>query len=428
MRMNVLVLGSGGREHAIAWKLAQSSQLEGLFIAPGNAGTKNVGKNVAIDVNDFEAIAAFCIESNIRILVVGPEDPLVNGIHDYFAAREDLKSVTVIGPKKMGAQLEGSKEFSKEFMKRHNIPTAKYRSITKDNLEVGYDFLDSLKSPYVLKADGLAAGKGVLIIDDLNEAKKELKDMITSKKFGGAASKVVIEEFLTGIEMSCFIITDGKHFKVLPSAKDYKRIGENDTGLNTGGMGAISPVPFMNRDMDDKISNRIIIPTVKGLRAEGIEYQGFIFFGLINVKGEPYVIEYNCRLGDPETEVVMPRLKSDLLDLFEGIATDTLSECDVEHDLRTVSTVMMVSGGYPEAYEKGKQITVGAEEKDTVVFHAGTKTEGGKTVSAGGRVIAVSAYGKDIPSSLTKVYQMVDKVSYEGKYFRKDIGQDLIKN
>ena len=312
-------------------------------------------------------------------------------------------------------------------MKRHNIPTAKYRSITKDNLDTGYAFLDSLKSPYVLKADGLAAGKGVLIIDDLEEAKSELKDMIMSEKFGGAASKVVIEEFLDGIEMSCFIITDGKSYKVLPSAKDYKRIGDGDTGLNTGGMGAVSPVPFMNRDMESKISNRIVIPTVKGLRAEGIEYQGFIFFGLINVKGEPYVIEYNCRLGDPETEVVMPRLKSDLLDLFEGIASDTLSERDVEIDPRTVSTVMLVSGGYPEAYENGKTISIEPLEKDTVAFHAGTKTEAGKTVSAGGRVIAVSAYGKDIPSSVKKAYEMVDRISYEGMSFRKDIGQDLIK-
>ena len=426
--MNVLVLGSGGREHAIGWKIAQSSQLEHLYIAPGNAGTSSVGKNIDLSVDDFEGIAKFCLENTINVLVVGPEGPLVNGIHDYFAAREDLNSVTVIGPKKEAAQLEGSKDFSKEFMKRHNIPTAKYRTITKDNLDEGYAFLDKLKSPYVLKADGLAGGKGVLILDDLDETKKELKDMITSKKFGGAASKVVIEEFLDGIEMSCFIITDGKYYKTLPSAKDYKRIGEGDKGLNTGGMGAVSPVPFMNKGMEDKISNRIIIPTVKGLRAEGIEYQGFIFFGLINVKGEPYVIEYNCRMGDPETEVVMPRLKSDLLDLFEGIASGTLSERDVEEDARTVSTVMLVAGGYPEEYKKGDNIAIGEQDPNTVTFHAGTKREGGKTVTSGGRVIAVSGYGKDIPSSLKNAYAMVDKISFEGKNFRKDIGKDLIKN
>jgi phosphoribosylamine---glycine ligase len=424
--MNVLILGSGGREHAIAWKVAQSSSLNNLYIAPGNAGTSSVGTNIPLDVNDFDAVAKTCLENNINILVVGPEEPLVNGIFDYFTERKDLAKIAVIGPSKSGARLEGSKDFSKQFMQRHNIPTAKYATFDKNNLEEGYKFLDSLKPPYVLKADGLAAGKGVLIIDKLEQAKKELKSMIANQKFGKASAKVVIEEFLKGIEMSCFVITDGEHYKILPSAKDYKRIGEGDKGLNTGGMGAISPVAFMNHDMEDRIETRIIIPTIKGLKAEGIKYQGFIFFGLINVKGEPYVIEYNCRMGDPETEVVMPRIKSDLLDLFEGIATGTLSERDIEHDLRTVSTVMLVSGGYPEAYEKGKVITGLNSVSNAMVFHAGTKLDGGNVVTDGGRVIAVSAYGRDIPSAIEKSYEAAEKINFDKKYYRKDIGFDLI--
>lgn len=426
--MNVLVLGSGGREHAIAWKLAQSSQLEQLYIAPGNAGTKQVGKNVNLDVNDFDGIASFCVENNINIVVVGSEDPLVKGIANYFDEKEELKNITLIGPRKEAAILEGSKDFAKKFMLRHNIPTAKYLTVNQSNLDEGMAFLDELNPPYVLKADGLAAGKGVLIIEDKTKAKKELEDMVTSAKFNGAASKVVVEEFLKGAEMSCFVLTDGTHFKILPSAKDYKRIGEGDTGLNTGGMGAVSPIPFMTKDMDDKILNRIIIPTIKSLKSEGINYKGFIFFGLINVKGEPYVIEYNCRLGDPETEVVLPRLKSDLLDLFEGMATDTLSERDVEFDPRTVTTVMLVSEGYPKAYEKGKEITLPGKKEGVIPFHSGTKELMGKTVTDGGRVIAVSAYGKDIQTAANSAYEVAENIRFEGKYYRKDIGQDLILN
>ena len=426
--MNILVLGSGGREHAIAWKIAQSSFLDNLYIAPGNAGTSAVGTNLEVDVNDFDAVGKLCLEHHIKIVVVGPEEPLVNGIFDYFEETPELKGITIIGPSKAGARLEGSKDFSKQFMQRHNIPTAKYATFDKNTLEEGYKFLDSLKPPYVLKADGLAAGKGVLILDKLEHAKKELKSMIASQKFGKASAKVVIEEFLKGVEMSCFVITDGEHYKLLPAAKDYKRIGDGDKGLNTGGMGAVSPVPFVNKDMEDKIQNRIIIPTIKGLKSEGIKYQGFIFFGLINVKGEPYVIEYNCRMGDPETEAVIPRIKSDLLDLFEGIASGTLSERDIEHDLRTVTTVMLVSGGYPEEYKKGKKITGHTAVKDAMVFHAGTKNDGENVVTNGGRVIAVSAYGRDIPHALEKAYEGAEAIAYEGKYYRKDIGLDLINN
>ena len=423
--MNVLVLGSGGREHAVSWKLSQSSQLEKLFIAPGNAGTAALGQNVDISPTDFDAVKKLVLENNISIVFVGPEAPLVEGIHDYFEADPELKNVGVVGPKKEGAILEGSKDFSKEFMKRHNIPTAKYKSFTKDNLESGYEFLESLKAPYVLKADGLAAGKGVLILDDLAEAKLELKNM-TSGKFGDASATVVIEEFLDGIELSVFVITDGNSYKILPEAKDYKRIGEGDTGLNTGGMGAVSPVPFANKGFMDKIENQIIIPTVKGLRKDNIDYSGFIFFGLIMVKNDPYVIEYNCRMGDPETEVVMPRLKSDLLDLFEGLATGTLSERDVEIDPRSASTVMMVSGGYPEAYEKGKRISGLTSVNDSIVFHAGTKLEGGLPVTNGGRVLAVTSYGKSVEKALETSYSNVENIKFEKGYYRKDIGFDVV--
>jgi len=425
--MNVLVLGSGGREHAIAWKLAQSSQLENLYIAPGNPGTASLGVNVALSLTDFDEIASFALENNVQIVVVGPEDPLVNGIHDYFEDKEELSGITIIGPKKEGAIIEGSKDFSKAFMKKYNIPTAKYSSFSEENLESGYAYLEKMSPPYVLKADGLAAGKGVLILDDLNQAKSELRKMVAEKKFGEASSTVVIEQFLAGIEVSVFVITDGKSYKILPEAKDYKRIGEADTGLNTGGMGAISPVPFANRDFMDKVDNQVIIPTIKGLRAEGIDYSGFIFFGLISVKGDPYVIEYNCRLGDPETEVVMPRLKSDLLELFDGIATGTLSERDVQIDPRTASTVMMVSGGYPEDYEKGKVIKGLHAIEDSIVFHAGTKDDSGLIKSNGGRVLAVTSYGKDIETALKISYESAHKIQFENRYFRKDLGFDLIK-
>ncbi|MDA8714321.1 phosphoribosylamine--glycine ligase [Flavobacteriales bacterium] len=425
--MNVLVLGSGGREHAIAWKLAQSSQLENLYIAPGNPGTASLGVNVALSLTDFDGIASFALENNVQIVVVGPEDPLVNGIHDYFEEKEELSGITIIGPKKEGAIIEGSKDFSKAFMKKYNIPTAKYSSFTEESLESGYAYLEKMTPPYVLKADGLAAGKGVLILDDLNQAKSELRKMVAEKKFGDASSTVVIEQFLAGIEVSVFVITDGKSYKILPEAKDYKRIGESDTGLNTGGMGAISPVPFANRDFMDKVDNQVIIPTIKGLRAEGIDYSGFIFFGLISVKGDPYVIEYNCRLGDPETEVVMPRLKSDLLELFDGIATGTLSERDVQIDPRTASTVMMVSGGYPEDYEKGKVIKGLHAIEDSIIFHAGTKEDSGLIKTNGGRVLAVTSYGKDIETALKISYESAQKIQFQNRYFRKDLGFDLIK-
>lgn len=427
MSLNVLVLGSGGREHAIAWKLSKSSMLDRLFAAPGNPGTAEVGTNVSLKLTDFKGIKKFVLENGINLVIVGPEAPLVEGIADFFNTDVELQDVTLIGPTKEGAQLEGSKDFAKAFMKRHNIPTAAYKSFTAETLAEGYIFLEGMNAPYVLKADGLAAGKGVLILDDLAEAKKALAEMLTDNKFGEAGSTVVIEEFLDGIEVSMFIITDGKAYKKLPEAKDYKRIGEGDTGLNTGGMGAISPVPFADREFMDKVEHRVIIPTVKGLEKEGIPYQGFIFFGLISVKGEPYVIEYNCRLGDPETEVVLPRLKSDLLDLFEGIATGTLSECDVDFDPRTVSTVMMVSGGYPEAYEKGKTISVAEDFGESILFHAGTVEKAGSVKTNGGRVMAVTSYGKDIENALEKAYADVEKVTFDGKYFRTDIGFDLIK-
>ncbi|MBG15258.1 MAG: phosphoribosylamine--glycine ligase [Crocinitomicaceae bacterium] len=425
--MKVLVLGSGGREHALAWKIGQSSLLSKLYIAPGNAGTLEHGENVAIDPENFQQVAEFAIEKNIEIIVVGPEGPLVKGIHNYFSSNPELSSITIIGPKKEGAILEGSKDFSKKFMAANNIPTAKYKSFDVDSIADGEAYLETMTPPYVLKADGLAAGKGVLIVDSLKKAKKELRSMLANKKFGSASKKVVVEEFLDGIEVSVFIITDGNSYKILPEAKDYKRIGEGDTGLNTGGMGAISPVPFANREFMDKVENQIIIPTIKGLRKENIEYSGFIFFGLILVKGDPYVIEYNCRLGDPETEVILPRLKSDLLDLFDGIASDTLSERDVEIDPKSAGTVMLVSGGYPEDYKKGEAITIGNIHERSIVFHAGTKKENEKVITNGGRVISVTSYGKDIESSIKNSYSTIENIHFNKMNFRRDIGKDVIK-
>ncbi len=425
--MKVLVLGSGGREHALAWKIGQSSLLSKLYIAPGNAGTLEHGENVAIDPENFQQVAEFAIEKNIEIIVVGPEGPLVKGIHNYFSSNPELSSITIIGPKKEGAILEGSKDFSKKFMAANNIPTAKYKSFDVDSIADGEAYLETMTPPYVLKADGLAAGKGVLIVDNLKKAKKELRSMLANKKFGSASKKVVVEEFLDGIEVSVFIITDGNSYKILPEAKDYKRIGEGDTGLNTGGMGAISPVPFANREFMDKVENQIIIPTIKGLKKENIEYSGFIFFGLILVKGDPYVIEYNCRLGDPETEVILPRLKSDLLDLFDGIASDTLSERDVEIDPKSAGTVMLVSGGYPEDYKKGEAITIGDIHERSIVFHAGTKKENEKVITNGGRVISVTSYGKDIESSIKNSYSTIENIHFNKMNFRRDIGKDVIK-
>ena len=423
--MNVLILGSGGREHAIAWKVAQSSLLRTLYVAPGNAGTAEVATNVDLDPMDFDAVKAFALENNIRIVVVGPEAPLVAGIQDYFTADPELTGVKVIGPTQEAAQLEGSKHFSKKFMERHNIPTARYASFTKSTASRIGAFLESLKPPYVIKADGLAAGKGVLIVDDLKEAKKVARDMLVSDTFGEAGRKVVIEEFLKGIEVSMFVITDGRSYKILPEAKDYKRIGEGDTGLNTGGMGAVSPVSFVNPEFMEKVKNQVIIPTVKGLRADDIHYEGFIFFGLMKVGSDPYVIEYNCRMGDPETEVVIPRIKSDLLHLFDGLATDTLSECDLEIDDRAATTVMLVSGGYPEAYEKGKAIAGFDQVDGSVVFHAGTKNKDGQVVTNGGRVMALTSFGYEPDEALKKSYENAEKLTYEGKYYRKDIGFDL---
>lgn len=424
--MNILLLGSGGREHAMAWKLAQSSMMGSLYIAPGNAGTKAFGENVSISVTDFEAIKTFVLEKGVNMVVVGPEAPLVEGIVDFFDADEELAGVSIIGPNKEAAQLEGSKDFAKAFMVRHNIPTAKYKTFTKATIKEGFAFLDSLKPPYVLKADGLAAGKGVLILDDIHEAKKEFSSMLLDNKFGNASSKVVIEEFLKGIEMSSFVLTDGDGFKILPDAKDYKRIGEGDTGLNTGGMGAVSPVPFAEGKFSDKVYNQVIVPTIKGLKADGIKYNGFIFIGLINVNGEPYVIEYNCRMGDPETEVVMPRLRSDLLDLFDGVASETLSERDVEIDPRTAVAVMMVSGGYPDEYKKGKTIYGLNAQTDSLIFHAGTASDGPAVVTAGGRVLAVTSYGKNVEDACRKTYETLENIEFEGAYYRKDIGKDLL--
>ena len=424
--MKILLLGSGGREHALAWKMIQSPRCTRLFVAPGNAGTAQIATNAAIDPLDFDAVKSFAIAENIEMVVVGPEDPLVKGIFDFFEADEQLKHIPVIGPSKLGAQLEGSKEFAKEFLVKHQIPTAAYDSFTKETVEKGCKFLETLEPPYVLKADGLAAGKGVLILHDLAEAKAELRNMLVNEKFGAASAKVVIEEFLNGIELSCFVLTDGKNYKILPTAKDYKRIGEGDSGLNTGGMGAISPVPFANDILLEKIETRIVKPTIDGLQKDGIPYKGFVFIGLINVKGEPIVIEYNVRMGDPETEVVIPRLKSDLVELFQAVADQKLDEVSFEIDERTAATIMLVSGGYPEDYEKGKVISGVENVSDSIVFHAGTKTENDQVVSNGGRVLAVTSFGDDFQQAIKKSYQNIEKLHFDKMYFRKDIGFDLL--
>ena len=423
--MNILILGSGGREHTFAWKLSQSDKLSQLFIAPGNAGTSELGINVPIGVNDFEGIKKLVLKEDIQIVMVGPEDPLVNGIHDFFLNDEELKGVGLIGPEKLAATLEGSKEFAKEFMIRHHIPTAQYKSFTSASVAAGFRFLEELNPPYVLKANGLAAGKGVVILNDLDEAKSELKAMLVDEKFGAASSTVVIEEFLDGIELSVFVLTDGENYKVLPTAKDYKRIGEGDTGLNTGGMGAISPVPFADKEFMDKIEQRIVKPTVEGLKIDKMPYKGFIFIGLIKVGDDPKVIEYNVRMGDPETEVVLPRIKNDMVELLQAVANQNLNEIDLEIDDRTATTVMTVSGGYPGSYQKGKEIKGIESIQNSLVFHAGTALKGGKVVTNGGRVMAITSFGSDFKTALAQSYKNVEKLSFEGMNYRKDLGFDL---
>lgn len=423
--MNILILGAGGREHTLAWKLKQSPKLGKLFVAPGNAGTAEIAFNIPIGVNDFEAIKKSVLEEDIDMVIVGPEDPLVNGLHDFFLQDAEIVHIPVIGPQKAAAELEGSKEFAKKFMMRHRIPTAAYESFTADTLQKGFAFLESLNPPYVLKADGLAAGKGVLILNDLEEAKSELRSMLVDAKFGEASTTVVIEEFLSGIELSVFVLTDGKGYKVLPTAKDYKRIGEGDMGLNTGGMGAISPVPFATDEFMLKVHERIVRPTVEGLKKDNLPYKGFIFIGLIKVGDEPKVIEYNVRLGDPETEVVIPRIKNDMVSLFKAVADQTLDNIELEIDERTASTVMLVSGGYPNAYEKEKKITGDKDIKSSLVFHAGTKKIDGNTVTNGGRVMAITSYGENFNEALNTSYKNIEKISFEGMNFRKDIGFDL---
>jgi phosphoribosylamine--glycine ligase len=423
--MNILILGSGGREHTFATKVSQSPMCNALYVAPGNSGTAALATNLDVSVTDFEGIKKQVLVHSISMVIVGPEDPLVNGIHDFFLADTELQYVAVIGPQKAAAQLEGSKEFAKEFLYRHNIPTAAYQSFTKNNLETGYAFLETLKPPYVLKADGLAAGKGVLILSDINDAKQELKNMLVDSKFGVASSKVVIEEFLDGIELSCFVLTDGKHYKLLPTAKDYKRIGEGDTGLNTGGMGAISPVPFADEVLLKKIEDRIVKPTVDGLAKDQLPYKGFIFIGLIVVDNEPIVIEYNVRMGDPETEAVLPRLQTDLVEIFQAIDKQCLNEIDIEIDPQTAVTVMLVSGGYPETYQKGKEIKGLDNVKDSILFHAGANYDNGKIVTSGGRVMAVTSLGADFKSALNTSYKSIKHIKFKGMNYRKDIGFDL---
>ena len=423
--MNILLLGSGGREHAFAWKMTQSTLCQQLFVAPGNAGTSKIATNVNINPNDFEKIKEFVITNTITMVVVGPEDPLVNGIYDFFKNDTQISHIPVIGPSKLGAQLEGSKEFAKEFLVKNNIPTAKYESFTSETVENGYAFLETLSPPYVLKADGLAAGKGVVILTDLQDAKDELKAMLVDAKFGSASAKVVIEEFLDGIELSCFVLTDGKNYKILPTAKDYKRIGEGDTGLNTGGMGAISPVPFADAALMQKIESQIVIPTIQGLKNDNIEYKGFVFIGLIKVGDNPFVIEYNVRMGDPETEVVIPRINSDLVALFEAVATEKLADFELSLDERTAATVVVVSGGYPEEFEKGKEIFGLGDKTDSLIFHAGTKEENGKIVSNGGRVLAVTSFANSFKDATKKSYQTIEKLKFDKMNYRKDIGFDL---
>ncbi|WP_027138131.1 phosphoribosylamine--glycine ligase [Gaetbulibacter saemankumensis] len=423
--MNILILGSGGREHTFAWKIAQSPLCNNLFVAPGNSGTANVATNVNIGVTDFAAIKELVLQERIDMVVVGPEDPLVQGVHDFFLNDDAIKHVSVIGPQKVAAELEGSKEFAKEFLYRHNIPTAAYESFTADTVEDGYAFLESLKPPYVLKADGLAAGKGVVILNDLDEAKAELKSMLVDAKFGEASTKVVIEEFLDGIELSCFVLTDGENYKILPTAKDYKRIGEGDTGLNTGGMGAVSPVPFATDAFLSKIEERIVKPTIAGFKKDNLPYVGFVFIGLIKVGDDPKVIEYNVRMGDPETEVVFPRLKNDLVEVLQAMADGTLDKISIEIDERAATTIMLVSGGYPEAYEKGKEITGIEAIEDSIPFHAGAQLKDGKVLTSGGRVMAITSYGNTYQEAIKKSYQNIEKLHFDKMYYRKDIGFDL---